>query len=68
MSFNILLETIIILSLLIATLGTAYVFIITVIFKQNTYAGFYNNWQFPMILALFIDATYYKHISKINTK
>ena len=68
MRFSLILETIIVLSLLIATLGTAYVFIITVIFKQNTYAGFYTSWQFPMLLALFIDAAYYKHISKINTK
>lgn len=66
MKLNNLVETTILLSLLIATLGTGYIFIMTIIFRENTYAGFYTSWQFPMILAIFIDAAYYKHLSKIN--
>ena len=61
-----LLESIILLCLLIATIGTGYIFIITIIFKDTTYAGFYNSWQFPMLVAIFIDSAFYKHISKIS--
>lgn len=66
MPFNKILETIILLSLFIATLGTAYIFVVTIIFKDhNTYAGFYNSWQFPMLMAIFIDATYYNDLNRI---
>ena len=66
MHFNKGLETIILLALFIATLGTAYVFVVTIIFKDPSYAGFYNSWQFPMLMAIFIDAAYYKHLSRIH--
>jgi hypothetical protein len=51
------LEYIIALALFVAVIGTGYIFIVSVIFKQNTFKGFYDSWQFPMLLALFIDAT-----------
>jgi len=53
------------LSLFVATIGAAYVFIITIIFKQTTFSGFYNTWQFPMLLAMFIDSAFYEHISRL---
>ena len=61
-----ILEYIIVLSLFIATLGTAIVFIDTVILQDSTFAGFYSSWQFPMLLALFIDAAYYKHLNRLQ--
>jgi len=67
MRFNKLLEKIIILCLFIATVGTAYIFMVTIIFNQSTYAGFYSSWQFPMLMALFIDASFYKHLSRLNS-
>ena len=65
MNPNKLLEIIIVLSLLIATLGTGYVFIVTIIYKKKTFSGFYSSWQFPMLIALLIDSTYYEHINSL---
>ncbi len=66
MRLNKLLEHLIVLCLFIATLGTGYIFIVSIIFRDTTYAGFYNSWQFPMLLAIFIDTAYYKHVNKLS--
>jgi hypothetical protein len=66
MRFRTFLVRLILLSLLAAVIGTGYIFVATIIFKDTTYAGFYNSWQFPMPLAIFIDAAYYKHISIVS--
>jgi hypothetical protein len=66
MRFRSLVVRLILLALLVAVIGTGYIFVATIIFKDTTYAGFYNSWQFPMLLAIFIDAAYYKHISSIS--
>jgi hypothetical protein len=66
MRFRTFLVRLILLSLLAAVIGTGYIFVATIIFKDTSYAGFYNSWQFPMLLAIFIDAAYYKHISMIS--
>lgn len=66
MPFHKLLEIIILLSLFIATLGTGYIFMVTIIFKETSFAGFYTSWQFPMLFAIFIDAAFYKHINKLH--
>jgi len=66
MRFNKLLETIIVLCLFIATLGTAYIFVVTLFFNDATYSGFFTSWQFPMLLAIFIDSAFYKHINKLT--
>lgn len=68
MPFNKFIEYIILLSLFIATLGTCYIFIVTIILKDNTYAGFYSTWQFPMLFAIFIDTAFYKHLSRLTIK
>jgi hypothetical protein len=65
MRFNKLLEKTILLCLFIATLGTGYIFIVTIIFKDLTYSGFFNSWQFPMLVAIFIDTAYYKHLRNL---
>lgn len=62
--FNNFLENIVIICLFIATICTGYIFFVTIILRDNTYAGFYNSWQFPMLLAIFIDSAFYKHINK----
>ena len=66
MRFRTFLVRLILLSLLAAVIGTGYIFVATIIFKDTSYAGFYNSWQFPMLLAIFIDAAYYKHISRMS--
>jgi hypothetical protein len=67
MRFNKFLEHLIVSCLFIATVGATYVFIVTIIFNDPTYSGFYSSWQLPMLFALFIDAAYYKHINRINS-
>jgi len=63
-----IIEPIMLFVLLIATLLSGYIFIVTIIFQQTTYAGIFSSWQFPMLVAIFIDAAFYKHISKLNIK
>jgi hypothetical protein len=67
MRFNKVLEMVIVGCLLIATLGTGYIFIVTICFKDDTYAGFYSSWQFPMLVAIFIDSAFYKHINQLKS-
>jgi hypothetical protein len=67
MHFNKFLEKLIVLCLFIATVGTTYVFIVTMIFGDTSFTGFYSSWQMPMLFALFIDAAYYKHISRVGS-
>ena len=66
MHFDLLIKYIIIISLFIATIGSTYVFIATIVFKKTTFSGFYNSWQFPMLLAIFIDSAFYKHINSMK--
>jgi len=60
------LESIIIGCLLVATIGTGYIFFVSIILRRDTYSGFYNSWQFPMLLAIFIDTAFYKHVNKLS--
>jgi hypothetical protein len=66
MRFNKFVEYLIILCLLIATIASFYVLVISIVFKDPMYAGFYSSWQFPMLLAILIDASYYKHLSRLS--
>lgn len=61
-----ILEKVIILCLFIATVCSTYIFAVTIIFEETTYSGFFSSWQMPMLLALFVDAAYYKHIERLN--
>ena len=58
------LKQLILLCLFIAMLGTGYIFILTIFFNDNTYLGFFNSWQFPMLLAIYIDAAYHRILYK----
>ena len=54
------LKQLILICLLIAMLGTGYIFILSIVFKDRTYLGFFNSWQFTMLLAIYIDDAYHK--------
>ena len=56
MDYNKTIEQVVLLGLLIAVIGTGYVFIITIIFKEKSFAGFFNTWQFPMLFAIFLES------------
>jgi len=62
---NQLLEKIVLLGLFIALLGSGYIFIATIFLGNTTFAGFFNTWHFPMLLAIFIDMYCYKHVNKL---
>lgn len=66
MNYNKTIEQAVLLGLLIAVIGTGYIFIITIVFKEKTFAGFFNTWQFPMLLAIFIDMAFYEHVNSIS--
>ena len=66
MNFDKIIQYVTLVSLLIATIGFAYIFIITIILKSSRFAGFYDTWQFPMLLAILIDTAFYKHIDKLT--
>ena len=66
MRFNKLLESIVLIALVVATIGSAYIYVVTIILKDKSYAGFYSSWQFPMLLAIITDATYYKYIISVT--
>ena len=51
-------KDILLVSLFISMVLTGYVFVQTTVLKNNEYKLFYNSWQFPMILAIFIDLKY----------
>jgi uncharacterized integral membrane protein len=53
------LEQIFVFSLLLALLLSFYFFINHLVMKNKKYALTFNTWQFPMLLALFIDAVYH---------
>ena len=58
------LKQLILICLFIAMLGTGYIFILSIVFKDKTYLGFFNSWQFPMLLAIYIDAAYHRILYK----
>jgi hypothetical protein len=47
------------LSLLIASVISFYIFVKTLIFNEEKHKKIYTTWQFPMLLAIFIDTIYY---------
>lgn len=45
-------------SLLVALLTSFYIFVNTLILKDDKHKKIYSTWQFPMLLAIFIDTIY----------
>jgi hypothetical protein len=50
--------------LLGALLISFYFFIDVLVFKNKTYSHIFSTWQFPMLLAIFIDTFYHLHFMK----
>jgi hypothetical protein len=46
------------LSLLLTLILSFYIFIRAIFFSDNDKKRLFNAWQFPMLLALYIDAVY----------
>ncbi len=53
-----MLRYILIFSLSVALITSFIIFFNTVILNGKHHKDIYHTWQFPMILALFLDATY----------
>ena len=47
------------LSLLIAVFISFYIFVKTLFLNEERHKKIYTTWQFPMLLAIFIDTIYY---------
>ena len=58
MSVNYLIKQIFILFLLGALLISFYFFVDILVFKNKHYTDIFNTWQFPMLLALYLDIIY----------
>jgi hypothetical protein len=58
LSNKVILEYILLLSLLCALISSGYIFIATNLFKSKQFLGVYSNWQFPMILSIYLEASY----------
>ena len=65
MHFTKLVENIVLISLLVALLGSGYIFFVSIFLREVAFAGFFNTWHFPMLLAIFIDIAFYKHLNML---
>ena len=65
-NFTKFVEKAVLFGLFIAVIGSAYIFIVTIIFHETAFAGIFNTWHFPMLLAIFIDVAFYKHLSALR--
>jgi len=63
---NVLVEKLVLISLLVSVIGSGYIFVVSIFLQQTSFAGFFNTWHFPMLLAIFIDIAFYKHINRMN--
>lgn len=58
MNNNILLQNLFVVCLLIALLISFYFFIDTLVFKNKDNSKIFSTWQFPMLLAIYVDTIY----------
>ena len=49
------------MTLLFALLLSFYIFVKTIFWGDITKKKIFSNWQFPMILAIYLDLIYHKH-------
>jgi hypothetical protein len=56
---NNLVQNLFIFVLFISLLLSFYMFIDVIVFGNKTHANIFSTWQFPMLLALFLDTIYY---------
>lgn len=66
MNFNQILQQVVLLSLFVATIGTGYVFFVTLILNNTDFSRIFNSWHFPMLLAILVDVVYYKKINRLS--
>jgi hypothetical protein len=55
---DLVLKQVFYLCLLGALLLSFYFFIDVIVFKNKTYTDIFSTWEFPMLLALFMDVMY----------
>jgi len=55
---NTFLQNLLIFCLFIALLVSFYFFIDVVVFKKKDHSKIFSTWQFPMLLAIFVDTIY----------
>ena len=53
------------ISLLVTLILSFYIFIRAIFFEDSDKKRIFNAWQFPMLLAIFIDTAFYKHVNKL---
>jgi hypothetical protein len=58
MNNSILIQNIFIICLFIAVLISFYFFIDTLVFKNKSNSKIFSTWQFPMLLAIYVDTIY----------
>lgn len=58
MNNNILFQNLFVVCLLIALLISFYFFIDTLVFKNKDNSKIFSTWQFPMLLAIYVDTVY----------
>jgi hypothetical protein len=54
----ILMQNLFIFSLLVALLISFYFFVDILVFKNKDNSKIFSSWQFPMLLAIYIDTVY----------
>lgn len=55
---NTFLQNLLIFCLFIALLVSFYFFIEVLVFKKKDHSKIFSTWQFPMLLAIFVDTIY----------
>lgn len=59
-------ETILKISLFVALLCSFYIFFSHLVLKNSKYNSIFSTWQFPMILAIFLDLTISNNIIYVS--
>ena len=65
MNFNQFIKNILLFFLFGATITAGYIFCVTIFLKSNAYSGYFDSWQFPMLLAILVEIIYYKQLNKL---
>lgn len=55
------LETLFKLSLLLTLFLSFYIFISVTVYKSQTHKSLFSTWQFPMLLAIFLDVCLFEN-------
>jgi hypothetical protein len=56
---------VLVFSLFIALICSFIIFIQIIIIRNKTHKKLFNTWQFPTLLAIFIDAIYYTNVLNV---